>query len=88
MQMRCAVQNKLWKRKGILMRGLKPSPVPADHPSFMREEVVAVLGANEKLKAAYYVRRRHILSAYGITRHQFRQLVDTEQLTPKHFVFK
>ncbi len=68
--------------------GLKPAAVPADYPSFHREQVVSVLGENSKLKAAMYVRRRHILEAYGITRHQFRLLVDAGQLVEKHFVFK
>ena len=68
-----------------------PTPdtrVPADYPSFLREQVVQTLGESAKLKAAIYVRKRHVLDAYGITRHQFRLLVDSGQLVPKHFVFK
>jgi len=68
--------------------GAKPPPVPADYPSFQREQVVGVLGENKKLHASFYVRRRHVMDAYGITRHTFRMLVEAGQLTPKHFVFK
>jgi len=65
-----------------------PALVPVDYPSFQRSQVVKALGENAKLRPAFYVKRRHIMDAYGITRHTFRQLVDSGQLEKKHFVFK
>jgi len=61
---------------------------PADYPSFLREEVVGVLGPCPALKDSIFVRRRHIMEAYGLSAWTFRQLVMSKRLTPKHFVFR
>ena len=71
---------------------LKPSgasaPVPADNPLFLREEVVGVLGESKRLPEHDFVKRGHIMKAYGLSAWKFRQLVGAGRLTPKHFVFR
>jgi hypothetical protein len=62
--------------------------IPADNPLFLREEVVGVLGECKGLPDHAFVKRGHIMKAYGLSAWKFRQLVGAGRLTPKHFVFK
>lgn len=62
--------------------------IPADQPSYLREEVVGLLGEAEGLKKSIYVKRRHIMKTYGISARHFRNITESGALTAKHFVFK
>jgi hypothetical protein len=64
------------------------SKVPADQPSYLRDEVTALLGESAGLKKSVYVKRRHIMDCYGISARHFRNIVEAGSLTPKHFAFK
>lgn len=53
--------------------------------SFARAEVVAALGENPKLRDSFYVRRCHILKAYGVSHYRFAKLVKCGVLKGKFF---
>ena len=66
----------------------KEAAAPADHASYLRSDVVKVFGECPDLKNTFYVKRKHILSVYGISCRHFGSILRSGILTPKHFVFK
>ena len=62
--------------------------IPADNPLFLREQVVGVLGESKRLPEHDFVKRLHIMTAYGLSGWRFRKMVSAGLFTPRHFVFK
>jgi len=64
-----------------------PGRKPADRAHFERSAVIAALGEAD-LPAGYYVRRGHIMEAYGFDSRRITKFVKSGVLVEKHFMFK